>query len=75
MKEFRIKDILEAVENISNIKKKVEKNDEKKIISNKKDVLSLNNQVKSSKSDILVLDEMIEQNIKDLKEIFNDYSV
>ena len=75
MKEFKIKDILEAVENISNIKKKVEKNDEKKIISNKKDVLSLNNQVKSSKSDILVLDEMIEQNIKDLKEIFNDYSV
>jgi len=60
MKEFKIKDILEAVENISNIKKKVEKNDEKKIISNKKDVLSLNNQVKSSKSDILVLDEMIE---------------
>ena len=47
IKEFEIKDILEAIEIIS----KVEKKD---------DVFTVNNQVKSTKSDILVLNEMIE---------------
>ena len=41
-----------------NIKKS--KTIEKKDYSNKADVLTLNNQVKSDKSEILVLDQMIE---------------
>ena len=52
-KKFEIRDILNAVENISKIEKK-------KDPTSKDDVLPLNNQVKSNKSDILVLDEMIE---------------
>ncbi len=60
IKEFKINDILEAMENISKIEKKDRKIVKKKITNNKEDVLADNNQVKSSKSDILVLNEMIE---------------
>jgi len=51
-KKFEISDILNAVENIFKI--------EKKDSTDKDDVLTLNNQVKSNKSNILVLDQMIE---------------
>ena len=60
IKEFKINDILEAMENISKIEKKDRKIVKKKITNKKEDVLADNNQVKSSKSDILVLNEMIE---------------
>ena len=60
IKEFEIKDILDAVDSISKIEEKKTKIKEKKFLDVKEDVLTLNNQVKSSKSDILVLDEMIE---------------
>ena len=52
-KKFEINDILNAVDYISKIEKK---ND----FTDKDDVLTLNNQVKSNKSNILVLDQMIE---------------
>ena len=61
IKEFEIKDILNAVNSISKIERKKDKTIEIKIDSaDKNDVLPLNNQVKSDKSDILVLDQMIE---------------
>jgi len=60
IKEFEIKDILDAVDSISKIEEKKTKIKEKKFLDVKEDVLTLNNQVKSSKSDILVLSEMIE---------------
>ena len=60
IKEFKINDILEAMENISKIEKKDRKIVKKKITNKKEDVLADNNQVKSTKSDILVLSEMIE---------------
>ena len=61
IKEFTIKDILNAVNSISKIERKkgsiIEiKNDP----AGKDDVLTLNNQAKSDKSEILVLDQMIE---------------
>ena len=60
-KEFKIGDILNAVNNISKIDRKKDNIIEIKIDSaGKNDVLPLNNQVKSDKSDILVLDQMIE---------------
>ena len=60
-KEFKINDILNAVNNISKIERKKGKTIEIKIDSaDKNDILPLNNQVKSDKSDILVLDQMIE---------------
>ena len=52
-KEFEISDILNAVDNISKIERKNDSTD-------KDDVLTINNQVKSNKSNILVLDQMIE---------------
>ena len=60
-KEFKIDDILNAVDNISKIKRRkdkaiVTKNDSE----DKDDVLTLNKQVKPDKSKILVLDQMIE---------------
>ena len=60
-KEFKIDDILNAVDNISKIKRRkdkavVTKNDSE----DKDDVLTLNKQVKSNKSKILVLNQMIE---------------
>ena len=60
-KEFEIKDILNAVNSISNIERKKGRTSEIKNDSiDKNDVLTLNNQVKSDKSEILVLDQMIE---------------
>ena len=61
IKEFEIKDILNAVNSISKIERKKGKTIEIKIDSaDENDIFSLNNQVKSDKSDILVLDQMIE---------------
>jgi len=61
IKEFEISDILNAVDNISEMEKKKDMTRETKNDStNKDDVLTLNNQVKSHKSKILVLDQMIE---------------
>ena len=61
IKEFEIKDILNAVNSISKIERKKDNTIEIKIDSaDKNDILPLNNQVKSNKSDILVLDQMIE---------------
>ena len=57
IKEFEIKDILNAVNSISKIESKTI---EKKDSANKNDVLTLSNQAKSNKSEILVLDQMIE---------------
>ena len=59
-KEFEINDILSAVNSISNIEKKKIKSIEKKGLIDKNDILSLNNQVKTTKTDVLVLDQMIE---------------
>tara|TARA_B100000686_G_scaffold250859_1_gene261114 strand:- start:930 stop:1115 length:186 start_codon:yes stop_codon:yes gene_type:complete len=60
IKEFAMKDILNAVNSFTEIKKKkskiLEKNDSKR----KDATLILNNQAKSNKSEILVLDQMIE---------------
>jgi len=60
IKEFAIKDILNAVNSISKIEKKKSKNVEKKDPTVKDDVLTLNKQVKSNTSEILVLEQMIE---------------
>ena len=60
IKEFAIKDILNAVNSISKIEKKKSKNVEKKDPAVKDDVLTLNKQVKSNASEILVLEQMIE---------------
>ena len=60
-KEFKINDILNAVNNISKIERKKHKTIETKNDSARKnDILPLNNQVKPNKSEILVLDQMIE---------------
>ena len=61
IKEFAIKDILNAVDNISKIeRKKVKVIETKNDPTDKNDILTLNKQVKSNKSKILVLDQMIE---------------
>ena len=60
IKEFKISDILNAVNSISQIEEKKNKTIEKKDFTEKDEVLTLNNQVKSNKSNILVLDQMIE---------------
>jgi len=60
-KEFKIDDILSAVDNISKIERKRDRTIEiKNDSARKKDALTLNNQAKSNKSEILVLDQMIE---------------
>ena len=60
-KEFKINDILNAVDNISKIERKKDKTIEVKNDSaDKDDVLTLNKVAKSNKSKILVLDQMIE---------------
>ena len=60
-KDFEIKDILNAVNSIFTIERKKRETIELKNDSSEKvDVLTLNNQVKSSKSEILVLNQMIE---------------
>ena len=60
IKEFKINEILNAVDDISKIEKKKNKTQEKKGVADKDNILTLNNQVKSKKGDILVLDRMIE---------------
>ena len=60
IKEFEIRDILNAVNSISKIQKKKTVISEEKDLNDTQDTLSLNNQAKSNKSDILVLDQMIE---------------
>ncbi len=61
IKEFEIKDILNAINAISKKEVKRTKKAEIRIDSaNKNDILSLNNQAKPNKSDILVLDQIIE---------------
>jgi len=60
-KEFKISDILNAVDNISKIERKKNMTIETKNDSiDKNGILTLNNQVKSNKSKILVLGQMIE---------------
>jgi hypothetical protein len=59
-KEFDINDILEAIDNISEINEKNKKTLKKKDITNNNDILSLNDQTESDKSEMLVLDQMIE---------------
>ena len=60
-KEFKINDILNAVDSISKIERKKGKSYEIKNDSeDKNDVLPLNNQEKPNKRDVLVLDQMIE---------------
>ena len=60
IKEFKIGDILNAVNSISKIEKKKSKDREKKNSNVSNDILTLNYQAKLNKSDILVLDQMIE---------------
>ena len=60
IKEFEIKDILNAVKSISEIDKKKSKILEKKDDNEQDDASILSNQVKSNKSEILVLDQMID---------------
>ena len=75
-KEFEINDILSAVNSIYKIEEKKSKTKEKKVSTDKNDILTLNNQAKSDKSEILVLNQMIEQNIEDFNwKKLNDYSV
>ena len=60
-KEFKINEILNAVDDISKIERKKGNGTEiKNDYTDKNDVLTLNKQVKSNKSKILVLDQMIE---------------
>ena len=60
-KEFKIGDILNAVNSISKVERKKGKAIEiNNVSTDKNDVLTLSNQAKSDKSDILVLDQMIE---------------
>ena len=61
IKEFKINDILNAVNSISKIERKKDKKPEiENDSAEKDDILTLNKQVKSNKSEILVLDQMIE---------------
>jgi hypothetical protein len=60
IKEFKIGDILNAVNSISKIERKKSKDIEKKNSNVVNDILTPNNQAKLNKSDILVLDQMIE---------------
>ena len=61
IKEFKISDILDAVDNIFKMERKKGATIEIKNDPTDKDgVLTLNNQVESNKSKILVLNQMIE---------------
>ena len=60
IKEFKINDILKAIETISEIDVKDRKIQKKNIGNKKNEFLLVNKQAKSTKSDILVLNEMIE---------------
>ena len=60
-KEFKISEILKAVDNLSKIKKVRNSPLETKLnLVDKEDVLTLNNELKSDNSGILVLNQMIE---------------
>ena len=60
-KEFKVNDILDAVNSIYKKERKKDKIIQIKNDSSvKDDVLTLNNQAKLNKSEILVLDQMIE---------------
>ena len=60
-KKFEIVDILIAVNSIYKIEKKKENFlQTKKNLADRKDVLTLNSEVKSNKTNILVLNQMIE---------------
>ena len=63
IQEYKISDILSAVDSICKIKSKSVKKDG---FTDKDDILILNNQAKTNKSEILVLDNMIEQNMETL---------
>jgi len=60
IKEFEIKDILDAVNSISKNKKMHVSIEEKNDLDGENEVVSHNNQVKSKQSEVLVLDQMIE---------------
>ena len=60
IKEFKVSDILNAVNSITKLDRKKVKILEKKDYDAQGDTLILNNQVKSDKSEVLVLNEMIE---------------
>ncbi len=60
IKEFEIRDILNAINSISKSNRKKSKILKKEYYKDKEEVLTLNNKVKSNKSEILVLDQMIE---------------
>ena len=60
-KEFKISDILNAVNNITKIKRKKKNNIEvKNSFLDKEADLTIKKQIKTSKSEVLVLNEMIE---------------
>tara|TARA_B100000029_G_C17213672_1_gene829057 strand:- start:405 stop:590 length:186 start_codon:yes stop_codon:yes gene_type:complete len=59
-KEFKINDILDAVNSITKIERKRNKMTKRKDSTDKDDILTLNNQVKSDEREILVLNQMIE---------------
>jgi len=59
-KEFKIIEILDAVDNLWKIEKRKWKISEKKNYAYKNSALILNKQAESNKSEILVLDQMIE---------------
>ena len=60
IKEFKIDDILNAMNSISKLKKKKSNNVKNKISGHKNDTLILNNHSKLDKSEVLVLNEMIQ---------------
>ena len=60
VKEFEIKDILSAIDDISKMQKRRSKIVKKNYSADNDVVVSLNKQVKSNKSEILVLNQMIE---------------
>ena len=60
IKEFQIKDILNAVNSISKIEKNQAKINNAKSLTNKCEIVRSNKQAKSKKSVVLVLNQMIE---------------
>ena len=76
IKEFKIIEILNAVDNIYTVNKEKSRIPEKKDYRLNNDALSLNKHAESNKSEILVLNQMIEQNIKTFNEKkLDDYTV
>jgi len=60
IKEFKIKEILNAVNNISKIEEKKIKIEEKKHLSIADDVFDVSKQAKLNKDEVLVLNKIIE---------------